>query len=176
MKLPLSYYGNPVLRKKCREVEEINDEIRRLVSDMSETLEAQNGIGLAAPQVGKDLRLFITKVPVPSKDDPDQWEDGPLYVFINPVLSEPSPESWESSEGCLSIPKVYVPVTRPYRIKVEATDLDGNRFTEEFSGLQARCCMHENDHINGVLMIDRTDKASRKEIDADLRRIKKEYR
>ncbi len=176
MKLPLAYYGNPILRKKCREVEEINGEIRQLVSDMAETLEAQSGIGLAAPQVGKDLRLFITKVPIPSQDDPDQWDEGPLYVFINPTLLEPSAESWENGEGCLSIPKLYVPVVRPYRIQVEATDLEGNRFTKEFSGLQARCCMHENDHINGVLMIDRTDKKHRKEIEADLRRIKKEFR
>jgi len=173
MKLPLAYYGNPILRKNCEKVEEITDEIRQLVDDMIETLEEQNGIGLAAPQVKKDLRLFVTKVPHPSEDDPDQWEEGVVKVFINPTLSDPSSEDWERDEGCLSIPKIYVSVVRPYRIKVEATDLEGNVFSEVLSGLDARCVMHENDHINGVLMIDRTTGKERKEIEKDLRRMKK---
>ena len=173
MKLPLAYYGNPILRKNCQRVEEITDEIRQLVADMIETLEEQNGIGLAAPQVKRDLRLFITKVPQPSKDEPDQWDEGEIKVYINPTLSDPSSESWDRDEGCLSIPKIYVPVARPYCIKVEATDLDGNTFSEVLSGLDARCVMHENDHINGVLMIDRIQGKERKEIEKDLRRIKK---
>ncbi|NGX57402.1 MAG: Peptide deformylase [Chlamydiae bacterium] len=174
MKLPIAYYGNPILRKKCKDVEEFDDEIREFVNNMIETLEDKNGIGLAAPQVNRELRIFITKVPYPSKDDPDQWEDGTIKVYINPKLSEPSAEAWERDEGCLSIPKIYIPVIRPYRVKVEAMDLKGNVFTEELSGLEARCVMHENDHINGVLMIDRIQGEKRKEIESELRSIKKE--
>lgn len=174
MKLPLAYYGNPILRKKCLEIEEINEDIRQLIGDMIETLEEQNGIGLAAPQVKRDLRLFLTKVPHPSKDDPDQWEEGQVKVYINPKLSDPSQEAWEREEGCLSIPKIYVSVIRPYRITVEATDLEGRLFTEELSGLEARCVMHENDHINGVLMVDRIKGKARREIEDDLRRLKKQ--
>ena len=173
MKLPLAYYGNPILRKKCQDVEEITEEIRQLVSDMAETVAEQNGIGLAAPQVKSNLRIFITKVPLPSKDDPDQLEEGKIKVYINAKLTDPSPESWERDEGCLSIPKIYVPVVRPYRIKVEAMDLEGKVFTEELEGLEARVVMHENDHVNGVLMIDRIENKLRKEIEKDLRKIKK---
>jgi len=173
MKLPLAYYGNPILRKKCEEVPEVNDEIRALVNNMIETLVEHNGIGLAAPQVKKSLRLFITKVPYVSPEDPDQWIEGDIKVYINPKLSDPSPEEWEREEGCLSIPKIYVEVVRPYKIKVEATDLYGKPFTEVLSGLEARCVMHENDHINGVLMIDRTSSKERKDIEKELRRLKK---
>lgn len=173
MKLPLAYYGNPILRKKCDEVAEINDEIKQLIEDMIETLEDQNGVGLAAPQVKHTLRLFITKVPKISEDDPDQWLDGSIKVYINPKLSQPSAECWERDEGCLSIPKIYLPIIRPYRIHVEATDREGRSFSEELNGLEARVVMHENDHINGTLTIDRVDKKLRREIEKDLRKIKK---
>ncbi len=175
MKLPIAYYGDPILRKKGARVEEINDEIRQLVADMIETMDDKDGIGLAAPQVHRSLALFITRAPIPPKAEDEEWTSAPLRVFINPKISDPTPEGWETSEGCLSIPGVYAPVTRPWKVKVEATNLEGERFEEEFSGYEARVIMHENDHINGVLFIDRVLGRLRQELDPKLREIKKRY-
>lgn len=173
MKLELAYYGDPFLRKKCKPVEEINDELKELVEDMVETLVEHNGIGLAAPQVKKNLRLFITAVP---KELPDgEWEEGELLVFINPEIISYSEETEERQEGCLSIPKLYGMVNRPVSIVIRATDIEGNTFEREFDGLQARCCLHENDHINGVLYIDRIRGKERKLLDPKLKEIKKKF-
>lgn len=174
MKLPLAYYGHPLLRKKCERIDAITDEVRALVADMEETMFAHDGIGLAAPQVRRDLSLFIVNIPEETeKEEPPK--PGITRVFINPkVLSYSQEQGWRS-EGCLSIPTLYAPVERPLKITVEATDLTGNVFTEEFSGLYARAILHENDHINGVLFIDRIHGKKRQEIDSQLRQIKKKY-
>lgn len=174
MKLELAYLGNPVLRKKGEPISRITPEVRQLVDDMVETLETSgNGIGLSAPQVKALFRLFIIKVPY--RDDKGKEHDGELKVFINPTIISYSEEEWEQDEGCLSIPGVYAPVCRPEKIVVEALDLDGNLFTAEYSGLEGRCILHENDHINGVLFIDRVKGRARKKIESDLERVKKKY-
>ncbi len=173
MKLPLAYYGDPVLRKKTTRINAINDELRQLVADMIETMHAANGIGIAAPQVHHSLSLFIICVPTEGPDD--TWIPGKLYVFLNPKIISVSEELWEHVEGCLSIPKLYGKVTRPLKVKVEYTDLEGNRLTEDFSGLEGSAVMHENDHINGVLFIDRMKGKERQEIEPLLREIKKKY-
>lgn len=173
MELALTYYGNPVLRKKCLPVGKITDEIKKLVDDMVDTMEAHNGIGLAAPQVGISMRIFVTCVPV--EDEDGEYEPGELRVFINPEILEVSEEISEISEGCLSIPTVRGFVERPYRVKVRATNLQGNLFTGEFVGLEAHCVLHENDHINGVLFIDRMRGKERKALDGALRKVKEKY-
>lgn len=173
MILPLAFYGNPILRKKASKVTEINDEIRQLVKDMAETLKAHNGIGLAAPQVHQSLALFITCI---SKMDADEkWTDGNLRVFINPKIISYSEEQTLISEGCLSIPNTYLQIRRPKSVTVEAMDLEGNVKTEEFHDLEAHCMMHENDHINGVLHIDRFKAKDRDKLEQHLREIKKKY-
>lgn len=173
MKLPIAYYGNPILRKKGARVDAITDELRQLVADMEETMMAHDGIGLAAPQVNHSIALFITRV----AENTDEDRDAPCVtrVFINPKILEYSEEQWLRGEGCLSIPQVYATVSRPLRITVEATDMDGKRFTEEFKGLPARAIMHENDHINGVLFIDRVHGKEREELEPYLRFIKKNF-
>lgn len=173
MKLPLAYYGEPILRKKCLQVEKINDEVKQLIKDMEETMLMHDGAGLAAPQVHQPLAIFLTNIP--KKSASDEGSPGNIRLFINPKILEYSQEEWLRGEGCLSIPNVFAPVFRPLRIKVESLDLDGNSFTEEFSGLAARAIMHENDHINGVLFIDRVRGKERKEIEAELREVKKKY-
>lgn len=173
MRLPITYYGNPILRKKGARVNGIDDELRQLVSDMIETLHAHDGLGLAAPQVSRSIALFITYVAENTDEDPNAPRE--LRIFINPKILEYSQEEWLRGEGCLSIPEVYAPVSRPWRIKVEATDLEGNRFVEEFQGLPARAIMHENDHINGVLFIDRVHGKARQEMEPFLRVIKKNF-
>lgn len=173
MKLKLAYYGNPILRKKAKPVDAINDEIKQLVEDMIVAMDEKDGIGLAAPQVSLSIALFITRVPIEKEND--EWDRGEVRVFINPKIIKHSKDEDSFSEGCLSIPKVYGDVFRPITITIEATDLEGNKFTEEFSNLHARVILHENDHINGVLFIDRLDSQERKSIDSKLREIKKKY-
>ncbi|MEI8125440.1 MAG: peptide deformylase [Parachlamydiaceae bacterium] len=173
MKLPLAYYGAPILRKKCKRVDKINDELRQLIHDMEETMMSLDGIGIAAPQVHHDLALFLVRVP--KETESGEPEEEQTMVFINPKILEHSEEHWFRGEGCLSIPKVYGTVERPLRIKVEATDLNGSQFVHEYSDLEARAIMHENDHINGVLFIDRVQGKERQELDSALRAIKKKY-
>lgn len=173
MILPLAYYGNPILRKKCKRVEAIDDDLRKLVADLEETMFAHDGIGLAAPQVGIDLTLFVRNIPTQTSHD--QWVPGKTEVFINPKILEYSQEKDWRGEGCLSIPNLYGEVERPSRIKVEYTNMEGNRVTAEYSGLKARNIMHENDHLNGVLFIDRIYGKERQEMEQTLREIKKKY-
>lgn len=173
MHLPLAYYGDPVLRKKCERVTNFDDKLKQLVKDMEETMNVHDGVGLAAPQVHISLALFITNVPI--QIEPDKWKPGITRVFINPRILEYSQEEWLRGEGCLSIPNVFGTVSRPLRIKIEAYDLEGKLFTDELSGMDARAFMHENDHINGVLFIDRIKGKEKEEIEAELREIKKKY-
>lgn len=173
MKLPLAYYGNPILRKKGAPVLEITDEIRQLVSDMTETMIAQDGCGLAAPQIHQSLALFITSIP--HLNEKEEVIPGELRVFINPKIVAHSQEKWACEEGCLSIPGLRGIVERPLKVTVQATDLEGNVFTEEFVGFDAHVIMHENDHLNGVLYIDRLSPKEKKQIEGKLREIKKKF-
>lgn len=175
MKLPLAYYGNPILRKKTTQVEEINQEIRNFIDDMIETVQAVKGIGLAAPQVSRSLAIFLIRPPI--RDEVNRsWNYGPIQIFINPKIIAYSEEQNEDDEACLSIPGLSAgPVPRPSKIQVETTELDGTRVVKEFSGFEARMVMHENDHINGVLFIDRIKGKERQEIEPALREIKKKY-
>ena len=168
--LPLAYYGDPILRKKADPIGEISDELRTLVAEMIETMDACNGIGLAAPQIHHSIRLFVIRVPTESGDDDSvQW--GPVKVFINPELSAPSKESWTHGEGCLSIPTISGNVDRPKEITVRYKNLEGVQVEERCSGWEARAIMHENDHINGVLFIDRMKPEARKRIEPALKRL-----
>lgn len=173
MHLPLAYYGDPILRKKCDKVEKFDDKLKQLVKDMEETMFLHDGVGLAAPQVHVSLAVFMTNIPI--QTGPDEWNPGPTNIYINPKIIEYSDEDWLRGEGCLSIPNVFGTVCRPMHIKIEAVDVEGKRFTEELSGLPARAFMHENDHINGVLFIDRVHKNEREKMEAELREIKKKF-
>lgn len=176
MKLPLAYYGDPILRKKAVPIEVITDEIRLLVKNMIETMRAHNGIGIAAPQVKSSLALFITEVPLEDGEDDDKITMGPLLVFINPKIISYSTDMWPRGEGCLSIPGVFGEVIRPISIKVQATDLEGKLFEADYEWLQARAIMHENDHINGVLFIDRVKGKERNEIIEQAKALKKKFK
>lgn len=172
MKLPIAIYGDPILRKKGARVEQINEEIRQLVADMIDTMYQSDGIGIAAPQVHRSLALFI--ICCMYKDDEGRWNSSDKnLVFINPKIVSISDEKTSYSEGCLSIPKVNGYVTRPYKVVVTATDIDGQEFTQEFRDLEAHIVLHENDHINGVLYIDRMEAKERKLIEPKLRALKK---
>lgn len=172
MRLPIRIYGDPVLRAHCGEVTEITEEIRALVRDMIETMDVDHrGIGLAAPQVGHPLRLFVLRNYI--QDEQGKTMLSAPQVFINPKLSSPGKNELVMEEGCLSIPGVRVDVKRPDRITVDAIGLDGKPFHEEVEGINARVRMHENDHINGTLIVDRADAETRKRIEPQLRALKK---
>lgn len=142
------------LSQICAPVNEITDDIRTLVSDMFDTMYAAPGRGLAGPQVGAMLRLFVMDA---------TWKEGeksPL-VAINPEITTRSDETCEMDEGCLSIPGITATVTRPTRITLVWTDLDGARHTREMDGAEARIAQHELDHLDGLVHFDRLDPKTR---------------
>mgnify|MGYP003295802942 CR=1 FL=1 len=147
MILDITKLGEDILRQKANPVKEVNDEIRQLAEDMFETMIEANGVGLAGPQVGKDLRMFVLIA-----------DDDIRRVFINPQIIKTSEEVCEYDEGCLSIPQVYETITRPEKVIVQALNEKGRPFTLEADGFLARIIQHEYDHLDGILYIDRGDK------------------
>lgn len=172
MELKLSFYGEPVLRKKASPVTQFDQALKTLIKDMEETMHIHNGIGLAAPQVGISQRIFITCVPELDENEEYSEEDGTLRVYINPTILEYSQETTLYTEGCLSIPHIQGQVERPLRVKVKAFDVDGNEFIHEAEELEAHCILHENDHINGVLFIDRVRGKERQKLESLIRQRK----
>ena len=146
------YMGEECLRTVSEPVEKIDDEILTFIDEMFKILKKEAGIGLAAPQVGKNIRIFIVTV------------EGQKYVFINPQILETSQETCVMEEGCLSIPKIYEQVTRPAFIRVQFLDIDGKRRTIDADGLLARVIQHENDHLNGLLFIDRLSPEKKEDV------------
>ena len=151
--LPIRIMGDPALHAPAAAVEEITDEVRRLVADMFETMDAAPGVGLAAPQVGVSLRIYTYSYP---DDDGAPWRG----VLINPELwmtplvpGDPDPD--EESEGCLSFPGERFPLRRSDRVLVTGTDLEGSSVRIEVDGWRARIMQHEFDHLDGVLYVDR---------------------
>lgn len=168
------YFGDPVLRKRSEEIAEITDEIKELAHFMINYADNNNGIGLSAVQVGVPIRLFVLRDYVILPDG--KWTVTPPKVFINPKIIAKSKETEIDMEGCMSFPGLQVgPLERPVRVTIEATDLEGNLFTEEREGLNARVSFHENDHLNGVLHIDRAPLHIRKKLEPQLQEIKKKY-
>ena len=171
---PFTYLGNPILRTKCQPVEEINDEVKAIVKDLIDTLEAtRNGIGIAAPQIGISKRIFLTKVPIESADG--KWKDGKIKVYINPKILTHTEEELSWEEGCLSIPGIYAQVYRPREITIEALDLDGKVFQETLTEFAACNFCHEHYHINGVLFIDRISNAEKKRLKPLLKKLQNKY-
>ena len=173
MILPLTFYDTPLLREKSIKVTSFNSELKELVANMIETMDENRGQGLAAPQVGVLLRLFVVRFY--SEDEKGEFHlDEKVTVFVNPKLSNPSSEQWELEEGCLSIPGVLGSVMRPNTIEVEAQNLEGEHFKISLTNpIQSRVVMHENDHLNGVLFCDRMTKKARKKIELSLENLKK---
>lgn len=144
--LPIRIYPDPVLRVKCRPVTELDEKLRKLAADMVETMHAAPGIGLAAPQVGVDLRLAVVDLSV--GEDPAQ-----VHVFVNPEIVGKKGQTTDV-EGCLSLPGYTDKVDRPEWVRVRALDLDGNPFEIEADDWLARAICHELDHLDGVLFVD----------------------
>lgn len=173
MSLVLVFYGNPLLRKKSEPVGAITDEIKQLALEMIDLSDNSNGIGVSAVQVGRAIRLFVCRSYLETEDG--KWTVSDPQVYINPQIISHSVETIEDVEGCLSIPNVREKVERPLKITIEAMDLSGKLFREELEGYNARIRMHENDHLNGVLFIDRISSSARKKLEPTLRAIKSKY-
>jgi len=149
-------FGNDMLRQKAAPVENLKGNLsqwKETAEKMFDALKAQKGIGLAGPQVGLSQRIFIIDV---DGDEP--------RVFINPSIIETSQETWKYEEGCLSIPGTWANVVRPKTVKVQAWNEKGRSFTLEASGLIARVILHEYDHLEGVMFIDRLPEAKRQKV------------
>ncbi len=136
--------GDEILRKMCRPVDNIDDKIKELVADMIETMHAQDGVGLAAPQVGILKRVVVI----------DLYDDKGPYVLINPEIIKEKGEQ-EVDEGCLSFPNQFAKIIRPEEVTVRAKDIDGKEYTLKGKGLLAQAISHEVDHLNGILFVDK---------------------
>lgn len=156
-------YGHPALRMKARRIEKIDDSIRYLAEDMIKTMEASEGIGLAAPQIAESIALLVVNSPLIE-------EDAPPKAYVNPaILAEEGTLNME--EGCLSIPDIREDVVRPEKIKIKYRDLNGVQHEEECNGMLARVLQHEVDHLNGVLFVDRISQIKRKLLSKKLKAI-----
>ncbi|MFH1699747.1 MAG: peptide deformylase [Candidatus Zixiibacteriota bacterium] len=162
---PILKYGEQVLREVAKPVEQITADIKEIVARLKATLKDAKGLGLAAPQIGESLRIFVVDLSVVDLT-------AETTVFINPEILETS-GSIEFEEGCLSFPGIYQRLTRPERVKVKALDENGKEFFLEADGLAARAIQHEYDHLDGVLFIDHFSAISRALIDRRLKRLAK---
>lgn len=162
---PILRFPDSRLRQTSAEVKAIDDDVRRLVAEMTDAMYAANGAGLAAIQVGSPLRIFIVDGGVAGGAEQD-----PPKVFVNPKILEISDEAQTGDEGCLSFPGIFVAVKRGMRARVSAMDLEGNTFEIEGEALFARALQHETDHLNGRLLIDQVGPVKREIIKRKLRR------
>jgi peptide deformylase len=153
MKLPIIAYGDPILRKKAADISPDYPGLNTLIDNMFDTMYGAHGVGLAAPQVGLSIRLFIIDA-VPFAEDDEALKDF-KKVFINPQIKEESGDKWAFNEGCLSIPDIREDVNRHQNLTITYLDQDWKEHTESYSGLAARVIQHEYDHIEGKLFTDK---------------------
>jgi peptide deformylase len=179
MILPIVAYGSPVLRKICDEIDPSYPELEKLLTDMWETQYNSNGVGLAAPQINRAIRLFLVDSEQifrnKEEDDDDDFPDAPGFkgVFINAHIVETSGTPWSYNEGCLSIPKVREDVTRDEAVTIRFMDEQFVEHTKTFHGITARIILHEYDHIEGKLFVDYLPLLKKKIIQGKLNDISK---
>lgn len=170
MILPVYAYGQPVLKKRATEISADSEDLQKLIFDMWETMYHASGVGLAAPQIGQSVRLFIVDtIQVMEKD---KKEEGIKKVFINALIEEESGENWSYEEGCLSIPNIRGDVERKQKITVTYLDEHFQSHTESYDGINARVIQHEYDHIEGVLFVEKLKPLRRKLIQRKLSDIR----
>jgi peptide deformylase len=187
MILPIVAYGHPILRKECDDITPEYPELKKLIADMWETMYHSNGVGIAAPQINKGIRLFVidTVQIVENFDDEDKRDypnEKPIkQVFINAHIIEEHGEPWAYNEGCLSIPKIREDVYRMPVVRLRYMDENFREHEQEFAGITARVIQHEYDHIDGKLFIDYLPQLKRRLIkkkldDISNGKIKTDYR
>ena len=164
---PTVIWPDPRLRQASVPIGAIDDSVRELYRDLCDSMYAENGLGMAAPQIGDHRKMFIVEPKLAGKTEND-----PPVCLMNPEVLETSDEVQDSEEGCLSFPDIYIKVKRPMRAKVRAMGLDGQLFEIEGEALMARCLLHENDHLTGKLLVDFVGPLKRQMIKKKLQRVK----
>lgn len=177
MILPIVAYGDPILKKEAEEIEKDFPDLQALISDMFETMYYAKGVGLAAPQIGKSIRLFVVDG-APFADEEGEESDPKAIgiekfrkVFINPIIEEEVGKNWAFQEGCLSIPKIRENVIRREKLLITYFDENWNFHEETFDGYAARIIQHEYDHIEGILFTDHLPSLKRKLLSKRLNNI-----
>ena len=165
---PVVVWPDERLRQPSVAIDAIDDSVRALYQDLCDSMYAENGLGIAALQLGDTRRMFIVEPKLAGRGESD-----PPLAFINPEVLEVSDEQQDSEEGCLSFPDIYIKVKRPMRARVRATDIDGNQFVIEGQGLLARCLLHEHDHLTGKLLVDFAGPLKKQMIKKKMMKVKK---
>lgn len=175
---PIYVYGSSVLRKRAKEITKDYPGLAGLISDMFDTMKYSEGVGLAAPQIGLSLRIFVVDATSnEGKEDEgiDQEEDLSDFrkVFINPVITKYSGDMWTFNEGCLSLPNIREDVDRPEKIRIQYYDDEFRFHDEEYDGTRARIIQHEYDHLEGILFVDKINPLRRRLVSGKLSAISK---
>ena len=181
MILPIVAYGDPVLKKEAEEIDQTFPKLKELIADMYETMYAAQGVGLAAPQIGKSIRMFVVDGSPFADDDEEDDEPDPKAVgienfkkvFINPIIEEEEGEEWGFHEGCLSIPKIREEVFRKEKVHISYYDENFEFHEEVFEGYAARIIQHEYDHVDGILFTDHLSPLKRRLLTKRLQNISK---
>ena len=181
MILPIVAYGDAVLKKEAEEIDQDFPGLKQLISDMYETMYAASGVGLAAPQIGQSIRLFVVDGSPFADDEEEEGEPDPKAagienfkkVFINPVIEEEEGEEWGFHEGCLSIPKIREEVFRKEKVHISYYDEQFNFHEEVYEGYAARIIQHEYDHVDGILFTDHLSPLKRRLLTKRLQNISK---
>ena len=168
---PIVVYGSPILRKVSQEIDKDYPDLQQFIADMWETMYFSDGVGLAAPQVGKSVRLFVIDGSSMEEDDPKLKDF--KKVFINPKIVENTGKEWAFSEGCLSLPQIREDVFRQEKVHIQYYDEDFNFHDETYDGIAARVIQHEYDHLDGVLFIDHLAPLKKKLLKGKLNAITK---
>ena len=171
MILPVYGYGTPVLRKVAKEIDKNFDKLNELIQNMTETMHQSDGVGLAAPQIGKSIRLFIIDAS-PLEEDDESLKDF-KKTFINAQIIEEEGKEWDFKEGCLSLPGIREEVRRKPKIRIQYYDENFNFYDEYFDGIKARIIQHEYDHTEGILFTDRLSPLKKRLLKARLTAITK---
>ncbi len=179
MRLPILSLGHKILKEKCENINPDYPNLNELISDMWETMQKANGCGLAAPQIGQPIRLFIvdsksTYESIEESDRKTYYENddkGIMETFINAQIIKRSEHCWEDEEGCLSIPDLSQSVKRPWTITIEYYNSKFEKQTRTYSGTTARIIQHEYDHTDGILSIDHLKPLTKRLMEAKLKRI-----
>lgn len=173
---PIIAYGDPVLKKEAEEIDQNFEGLDEIIANMFETMYSANGVGLAAPQIGKSIRLFIVDASPFAEDEDDERAkglDGFKKIFINPIIEEETGDEWAFEEGCLSIPKIREDVFRKEKIRITYYDENWNLKDEEYDGYAARVIQHEYDHVDGVLFTDHLSALKKRMLKKKLTNISK---
>jgi peptide deformylase len=181
--LPITCYGDPKLQEPSVTIAEIDDKLRQLARDMIATMYKNNGIGLAGPQAGNNIRIVVIDIPGDNDEAARALSPGeqlllprmPL-VLLNPEVAPVTIETEVAEEGCLSFPNIYGEVERAKSVMLKSQILDAETVQVVCGGLLARCLQHELDHLNGVVFVDRMEPAYRNEIDGELKKLRKKTR